>query len=43
MRIYKDIAYGEHEKQKYDMYLPDTNEFFTIVYFHGGGLVEGNK
>lgn len=43
MRIYKDIAYGEHEKQKYDMYLPDTNEFFTIVYFHGGGLMKGNK
>ncbi len=26
-----------------DLYIPDKDNFVTIVYFHGGGLVEGNK
>ena len=26
-----------------DLFLPEQEEFFTIVYFHGGGLVEGDK
>lgn len=26
-----------------DMYLPNKKDFYTIVYFHGGGLKEGNK
>ena len=26
-----------------DMFLPTEEEFFTIVHFHGGGLVEGDK
>ncbi len=26
-----------------DLFLPDQEEFFTIVHFHGGGLVEGDK
>lgn len=26
-----------------DLFLPDNEEFFTVVYFHGGGLVEGDK
>ena len=25
------------------MFLPDQEEFFTIIHFHGGGLVEGDK
>ena len=31
-------------KDKYmDLFLPDTEEFYTIIHFHGGGLVEGDK
>lgn len=26
-----------------DIFLPEQEEFFTIVHFHGGGLVEGDK
>ena len=26
-----------------DLFLPEKEDFFTIVYFHGGGLVEGDK
>ena len=43
MRVYKDIIYNENEGCKLDMFLPETNGFETIVWFHGGGLVEGDK
>ena len=26
-----------------DLFLPEKEEFFTIIHFHGGGLVEGDK
>ena len=26
-----------------DLFLPDQEEFFVIIHFHGGGLVEGDK
>ena len=26
-----------------DLFLPEQEEFFCIVYFHGGGLIEGDK
>ena len=26
-----------------DLFLPQQEEFFTIIHFHGGGLVEGDK
>lgn len=26
-----------------DSFFPDKEEFFTIIHFHGGGLVEGDK
>ena len=26
-----------------DIFFPEVEDFFTIVYFHGGGLVEGDK
>ena len=26
-----------------DIFFPEVEEFFTIVYFHGGGLIEGDK
>ena len=35
LNFYKDLYL--------DLFLPDQEEFFTIVHFHGGGLVEGDK
>lgn len=26
-----------------DLFVPEQEEFFTIVHFHGGGLIEGDK
>ena len=26
-----------------DLFLPNQEEFFTIIHFHGGGLIEGDK
>ena len=26
-----------------DLFLPDNDEFITVIHFHGGGLVEGDK
>lgn len=43
MRIYKDIRYAEHEPCLLDMFLPDTDEFPVMVYFHGGGLEAGSR
>ena len=43
MRTDKDVFYGKHEQCVLDAYLPLGNGFTTILYFHGGGLVEGDK
>lgn len=43
MRVISDISYGELDIQKLDMWLPDGEEFTAFVYFHGGGLVNGNR
>ena len=32
-----------HKDLYMDLFLPEQDEFFCIVYFHGGGLVEGDK
>ena len=44
-KVLKDIEYGQHERQKYDLYLPNNSGEKTplIVWFHGGGFFEGNK
>ena len=44
-RKFLDLAYGEHPKQKLDIYLPETGEgpFPTIVYIHGGAFIGGDK
>jgi acetyl esterase/lipase len=44
--IIKDIAYGELDRQKLDIYLPkraDQTPLPTIVFFHGGRWTFGNK
>lgn len=46
MKVIKDIAYANFERNKLDLYLPDSNEFDdfpVIVFFHGGGLESGDK
>ena len=45
MRIVNDIVYGyENEAaQRLDVWLPDNNEFYAVVFIHGGGLEGGDK
>ena len=43
VKIIKDICYAEQTKQCLDIYLPDTEQFKTFVYFHGGGIQAGDK
>jgi acetyl esterase/lipase len=38
-----DVAYGEHERHKLDIYVPRTKPLGTVVYVHGGGFVGGDK
>ena len=41
MKSVKNINF--HKDLYMDLFLPNQEEFFTIVHFHGGGLVEGDK
>jgi len=41
MKIFKDITY--FEDMKLDIYTPDKPGFKTIINYHGGGFVEGDK
>jgi dipeptidyl aminopeptidase/acylaminoacyl peptidase len=45
MRVISDIQYiGTNENQKLDVLLPDTDgEYPVFVYFHGGGIKNGDK
>lgn len=43
MKTIYDVKYGEEELQTFDIYLPDTDSFPVFIYFHGGGLEEGDK
>ena len=45
MRKYTDLSYTEqrNELQQLDAYLPDTDGFDTVVFFHGGGLIRGSR
>lgn len=33
----------DNERQKMDIYFPETKEFPVFIYFHGGGFVNGSK
>ena len=43
--ILNDIAFGNHERQKVDIYIPKTakSPCGLILYIHGGGWQEGDK
>ncbi|HHY81663.1 MAG TPA: alpha/beta hydrolase [Clostridiales bacterium] len=43
MKIIKDITYDYFDACKLDLYLPKSNDFSLLVYFHGGGLEIGDK
>ena len=44
MKLINDIAYDTvHESQKLDLHLPEKDEFYAIVFIHGGGLEKGDK
>lgn len=43
-QILTDIPYGPHERQRFDLYLPATQEPSPLVLFiHGGGWTTGDK
>lgn len=44
--ILKDVSYGNHERQKMDVYLPagrNTKDTKIAVFIHGGGWIAGSK
>ena len=43
MKIKKDIAYGEDDKQKFDVYFPSTANSAAVIVIHGGGWWQGDK
>lgn len=43
MKTYFDICYNEKTEQFLNIYLPETEEFAVVLYFHGGGLEAGDK
>lgn len=43
MKVIKDILYDKFDLCKLDLYLPDSTDFPTMVFFHGGGLESGDK
>ena len=44
---YKNVKYGDHERNKLDLYLPndiiDNDEHGLVLYIHGGAWVAGDK
>lgn len=43
MKAMVDVCYNQETEQHLDIYLPDNDEFSVMLYFHGGGLEDGDK
>lgn len=42
--VLKDLAYGDHERQKLDLYIPKGDgPFPLVIWVHGGGWEAGSK
>ncbi len=39
----RDVAYGEHERHRLDIYHPAGPSRGAVIYVHGGGFVAGDK
>ncbi|MCP1582368.1 alpha/beta hydrolase [Pseudoxanthomonas mexicana] len=43
-RALRDVAYGDDQRQRYDVYLPAQPQHAPVILFvHGGGWANGNK
>lgn len=43
-RVVRNIAYGDHQRQKFDLYLPDNAQREPIIiFFYGGSWQKGSK
>lgn len=45
MSLISDIIYAHNDEasQRLDVHLPDSDQFYAIVFIHGGGLEQGDK
>ena len=43
MQTFLNLAYGNDPEQMLDVHLPDTKATAAFLYFHGGGIVGGDK
>lgn len=43
MRTFFDLKYSNTESALIDLYLPDSDNFDLVIWFHGGGLESGNR
>ena len=43
MKEILDLKYSNYEETLVDIYLPDSKNFQTVVFFHGGGLDHGSR
>lgn len=43
MAVLSDLAYGEKDSEKIDLYYPDQDGFDVILWFHGGGIENGTR
>lgn len=43
-KVYRDLSYGEHERNTLDLYIPgNTKETGLVLYIHGGAWIGGDK
>ena len=43
MKTFFNVCYNKKTEQHLDIYLPESAEFSVLLYFHGGGLENGDK
>lgn len=43
MKTVLDVCYNIKTEQYLDIYLPESEEFAVVLYFHGGGIEAGDK